>query len=280
MKDGKTKCEENVKKGGASEKIENKVKSEKTNGEKDDSKPIVEDRPGVSNKILDDEIKPLDLSSLKSKKLEENEHKCENGLKTKAEERFSIKNIIFDEKTKPGVQTSIKVENLVHNQKKSEPNDTVTCVEASNVLEYEKEVKTKIKRDRFNGISEEEIAKKGLPDYLRHGLDIVFIGINPGMFAAYTGKYYAGPGNHFWKALYLSGLIPEPMSPEDDSKLLDMGIGFTNIVSRTTRGIADLTKQEIADGAKVNTNSILDNGYSTMLQGHVYKIFHDFSFGL
>ena len=113
MKGGKTKCEKNDKKDGASDKVENKVKSEKTNGEKDETKPIVEERPGVSNKILDDEIKPLDLSSLKTKQLEENENKCENGLKTKAEDRFSIKNIIFDEKPKPGAQTSIKIENLV-----------------------------------------------------------------------------------------------------------------------------------------------------------------------
>jgi len=103
--------------------------------------------------------------------------------------------------------------------------------------------------NRFNGMSEEEVAKKGLPDYLKEGLDIVFIGINPSMMAAYTGKYYDGPGNHFWKALYLSGIITEPMGPVDDHKLMDMGIGFTNIVPRTTRGLSDLSKQEIRDGS-------------------------------
>ena len=105
-------------------------------------------------------------------------------------------------------------------------------------------------------IPEEEIAKRGLPDYLKEGLDMVFIGINPSMAAAYSGKYYDGGGNHFWPALYLSKLIPEPMNPQDDYKLMDMGIGFTNIVPRTTRGIADLSKQEIADGAKVNVTKV------------------------
>ena len=104
---------------------------------------------------------------------------------------------------------------------------------------------------RFNGMSEEEVAKRGLPDYLKPGLDIVFIGINPSMFAAYTGKYYDGPGNHFWQALYLSGILSEPMSAVDDHKLLDLGIGFTNIVPRTTRGLSDLSRKEIADGAEV-----------------------------
>ena len=44
------------------------------------------------------------------------------------------------------------------------------------------------------------------------------------------------------KCLYLSGLIPEPMNANDDAQLIDFGIGFTNIVGRTTRGSADLKK--------------------------------------
>ena len=105
--------------------------------------------------------------------------------------------------------------------------------------------------NKFNGMSEDEVAKRGLPDYLREGLDVVFIGINPSMFAAYTGRYYDGPGNHFWQALYLSGLIPEPMSASDDHKMMSLGYGFTNVVPRTTRGIADLSRKEISDGAEV-----------------------------
>ena len=44
------------------------------------------------------------------------------------------------------------------------------------------------------------------------------------------------------KCLYLSGLIPEPMNAYDDYKLKEYGIGFTNIVERTSRGSVDLTK--------------------------------------
>ena len=103
--------------------------------------------------------------------------------------------------------------------------------------------------NRFNGMSEEEIAKRGLPDYLKDNLDIVFIGINPSMHAAWTGKYYDGPGNHFWQCLQLSGIVAENISAQDDHTLLEHGIGFTNVVARTTRGLSDLTKQEIAEGA-------------------------------
>ncbi len=111
--------------------------------------------------------------------------------------------------------------------------------------------KARKKVDRFNGKSEEEIMKLGLPEYWKPGLDIMFIGVNPGLFSAFKGHYYASPANHFWKAMYLSKLIPEPFSYTDDHKCLDLGMGFTDIVSRPTRKMADLSKAEIAEGAKV-----------------------------
>lgn len=111
--------------------------------------------------------------------------------------------------------------------------------------------KERKKVDRFNGMPEEEVVKRTLPDHLVPNLDVVVIGINPGLFAAYKGHHYAGPGNHFWKCLFLSGLIAEPMTSDDDFKLIEYGIGFTNIVARTTRGSADLTRKEIRDGATI-----------------------------
>ncbi|XP_037070955.1 G/T mismatch-specific thymine DNA glycosylase-like, partial [Pollicipes pollicipes] len=107
------------------------------------------------------------------------------------------------------------------------------------------------KQDRFNGLTPEELSKLTLPDHLAPGLDIVFIGINPGLFAAFKGHHYAGPGNHFWKCVYLAGLIPEPLGAEDDFRLIELKIGFTNIVSRTTKGSQDLTRKEIKEGGKV-----------------------------
>ncbi|KAK3102897.1 hypothetical protein FSP39_014779 [Pinctada imbricata] len=107
----------------------------------------------------------------------------------------------------------------------------------------------KRKRDRFNGMTEDEVMQKGLPDHLQENLDIVIVGINPGLCAAYVGHHYAGPGNHFWKCMFLSGLIPEPFNAYDDYKLTKYGIGFTNIVARTTRGSSDLTRKEIKEGS-------------------------------
>lgn len=111
--------------------------------------------------------------------------------------------------------------------------------------------KPKKKIDRFDGLSEEEVQKYTLEDYLEMNLDLVFVGINPSLMAAHRGRYYAGPGNHFYKLLHESGLTPRFVSFEEDYKLLQYGIGLTNIVARPTRSAADLKRTEIKEGSKV-----------------------------
>uniref|UniRef100_A0A2D4F5F4 G/T mismatch-specific thymine DNA glycosylase n=1 Tax=Micrurus corallinus TaxID=54390 RepID=A0A2D4F5F4_MICCO len=103
--------------------------------------------------------------------------------------------------------------------------------------------KVKRKVDRFNGVSEAELLTKTLPDILTFNLDIVIIGINPGLMAAYKGHHYPGPGNHFWKCLFMSGLSNEQLNHMDDHTLPHKyGIGFTNMVERTTPGSKDLSR--------------------------------------
>ena len=41
------------------------------------------------------------------------------------------------------------------------------------------------------------------------------------------------------------------MTAEEDYKLMQYGIGFTNMVQRPTKGSADLTRKEIKEGSKV-----------------------------
>ena len=89
-----------------------------------------------------------------------------------------------------------------------------------------------------------------LPDYLRPGLDIVFVGLNPGLYSAQVGHYFAHKQNRFWPALSASGLIPEQIGPEHDARLPDWGIGLTDIVKRPTHGIHELTALEFRRGAK------------------------------
>ena len=73
-----------------------------------------------------------------------------------------------------------------------------------------------------------------LPDYLKKGLDIVFVGLNPSIYSMQMGHYFANPRNRFWSALNRSGLVGRELSPEQDASILEFGIGFTDVVKRPT----------------------------------------------
>ncbi|MEZ4553489.1 MAG: mismatch-specific DNA-glycosylase [Dehalococcoidia bacterium] len=85
-----------------------------------------------------------------------------------------------------------------------------------------------------------------LPDLLRPGLDLVFVGINPGEVSARRRHYYAHPGNGFWTALSASRLVQEKLGPEDDRALLSRhGIGFTDLVKRVVTDSSAVTDAEL-----------------------------------
>uniref|UniRef100_A0A672ZW12 G/T mismatch-specific thymine DNA glycosylase n=1 Tax=Sphaeramia orbicularis TaxID=375764 RepID=A0A672ZW12_9TELE len=105
--------------------------------------------------------------------------------------------------------------------------------------------------NRFNGMTVEEVMSRTLPDVIGHNLDILIIGINPGLLSAYKGHHYPNPGNHFWKCLFLSGLTDQQLNYTHDQDLPQKyGIGFTNMVERTTPGSKDLSNKEIREGGK------------------------------
>jgi TDG/mug DNA glycosylase family protein len=82
-----------------------------------------------------------------------------------------------------------------------------------------------------------------LKDYIRSGLDIVSIGLNPSLPSVRAGFYFANPRNRFWRALNASGLVPEslePGIPAMESLFNDYAIGFTDVVKRPTAGGGEL----------------------------------------
>ena len=87
-----------------------------------------------------------------------------------------------------------------------------------------------------------------LRDRIAPGVRVLFVGINPGVRSALTGHHFAGFSNRFWKLLYESGLVPDPIGHEDDGRLPEWGYGITNIVSRPTPGIDTLTREEYVAG--------------------------------
>ena len=87
-----------------------------------------------------------------------------------------------------------------------------------------------------------------LPDYLRRGMRLVIVGCNPGDRSARVGHYYAGRGNQFWPILYASGVLPEPLEYNDDRRIIEFGIGLTDLVKRPTRGVEELKREEFGEG--------------------------------
>ncbi len=93
-----------------------------------------------------------------------------------------------------------------------------------------------------------------LPDYLCPGLDLVFVGINPGAYSASVGKYFATPQNRFWGALNRSGLVrgrslargrgltgERELGPGDEAWLFEhRAIGFTDVVKRASNSASSL----------------------------------------
>src|SRR6186997_463577 len=87
-----------------------------------------------------------------------------------------------------------------------------------------------------------------LRDRIRPGLRVLFVGINPGVRSALTGHHFAGFSNRFWKLLFRSGLVPEPLTYLDDDRLPEWGFGITNVVARATPGVDELKPEEYAAG--------------------------------
>lgn len=89
---------------------------------------------------------------------------------------------------------------------------------------------------------------EGIGDHLRKDLDIVFIGFNPSVRSGETGHHYANPNNRFWRILYEAGLTSRKYAAVEDSALLEIGYGLTNIVSRPTKGADEITREEYRKG--------------------------------
>jgi double-stranded uracil-DNA glycosylase len=87
-----------------------------------------------------------------------------------------------------------------------------------------------------------------LKDRIEPGVRVLFVGINPGVRSALTGHHFAGYSNRFWKLLFESGLVPAPMTFEQDDRLPGFGFGITNLIARPSPGIGDLSRAEYVEG--------------------------------
>src|SRR6266851_5111600 len=89
-----------------------------------------------------------------------------------------------------------------------------------------------------------------LADCIRRPVRVLFVGINPGIRSAATGHHFAGYSNRFWKLLYESRLVSEPIGHEEDRRLPEWGFGITNLIPRPTPGIGTLRPEEYIAGRR------------------------------
>lgn len=89
-----------------------------------------------------------------------------------------------------------------------------------------------------------------IPDLIAPNLEILFCGINPGLYSGATGLHFARPGNRFWPALYAAGFTERLLAPHEKERLLASGYGITNLVRRTTATAAELGDEEFRAGRR------------------------------
>lgn len=96
-----------------------------------------------------------------------------------------------------------------------------------------------------------------LPDLLQPGLRLVFVGINPSVYAVEYGHYFARRTNRFWPGFSRSRLSApiraalerDELYPEDDRLLPSFGIGFTDVVKRPSPNAAELRPSDYQEWA-------------------------------
>lgn len=97
-----------------------------------------------------------------------------------------------------------------------------------------------------------------IPDHLQKNLDLLFVGFNPSIRSGETGHHFANPNNRFWKILFEAGLTPRKYQANEDYKLLELGYGMTNIVSRPTKAADEITKEEYQKGREILIKKITE----------------------
>jgi TDG/mug DNA glycosylase family protein len=93
-----------------------------------------------------------------------------------------------------------------------------------------------------------------VPDLVGPDLRLLFVGINPGLWTAATQTHFAHPGNRFYPALRLAGIIDrdldrgQPLTDQDRAYFVQRGIGITNLVNRATARAGELALAELRAG--------------------------------
>jgi TDG/mug DNA glycosylase family protein len=89
------------------------------------------------------------------------------------------------------------------------------------------------------------VRARTLADTVGPEMRLLVCGVNPSFYSADAGVGYARPGNRFWKAALIAGIVDRDRDPVD---ALGHGVGMTDFVKRPTRTAAEVTPQEYRTG--------------------------------
>ena len=79
-------------------------------------------------------------------------------------------------------------------------------------------------------------------------MKLVIVGCHPTESSVRVGHYYSGRENEFWPLLFTSGVVPEPLDYRDDKRVIEFGIGLTDLVKRPSKTPVELTREDFAEG--------------------------------
>ena len=95
-----------------------------------------------------------------------------------------------------------------------------------------------------------------VPDLVGPGLKLLFVGINPGLWTAAVQTHFAHPTNRFYPALATAGITAYEvdrvagMTDADRARLVERGVGITNLVRRATARASELSREELREGGE------------------------------
>jgi double-stranded uracil-DNA glycosylase len=99
--------------------------------------------------------------------------------------------------------------------------------------------------------------RRRVTDVIADDLDVLFCGINPGLYSAAVGHHFAGPGNLFWGVLHTTGFTPRLLTSFEEDEMLTYGYGITNMVPRASAQADDVNKDELRAGARTVRRKVL-----------------------
>jgi len=103
-------------------------------------------------------------------------------------------------------------------------------------MDFDTDVQASIADAALAASASAEMQAPRLPDVLRDGLDVVFVGMAAGAESTARGIYYAKNGNSFWDALRQAELTPARFAKEQFLRLPEVNIGLTDL-SKTAYGM-------------------------------------------